>query len=237
MVLETAVIIAGGEGSRLAPLTSDRPKTLVEVSGKPILYWILQWLKKNGIKNIVLGVAYKKEKIYDYMKANKNFGFNTEFSEHTVEGGTAEAFRLAIANHVKDDTFLALNSDELTNLEVGRVHRTHSEKNDAIATLVLAPFYSKFSIVHFDESKTVTGFKYGSKIDGVYISNGIYVFSNDILKYMPESGSIEDTVFRKLAGTGKIRSYVMTDDEEWYSINTPKDIKEIEATKPKWLVD
>ncbi|MDE1854715.1 MAG: nucleotidyltransferase family protein [Candidatus Micrarchaeota archaeon] len=236
-MLKTAVIIAGGEGSRLAPLTVDRPKTLVEVNGKPILYWVLRWLKKGGIKNVVIGVAYKKDKIFDYMNANQNFGFNVKFSEHTLEGGTAQAFKLAITRHVKDDDFLAMNADELTNLDISKLYQTHREKEGTVATLSLAPFYSKFSVVTFDEDKTATGFTYGARVKDVFVSDGIYIFSSKILDYLPDTGSIETAVFHKLAGTGKIRVHQMADGEEWYSINTIKELKEVESMKPKWLMD
>src|SRR5437870_2588440 len=64
---KTAVIIAGGEGSRLKPLSNNKPKAMVVVNARPMLYWILRWLKFHGVKNVVLGVAYKKEKIISYL--------------------------------------------------------------------------------------------------------------------------------------------------------------------------
>ena len=99
--MKTAVIIAGGKSLRLLPLTSDKPKTLVEVMHKPILYWIVKWLKRYGVEHIVLAVSYKKEEIYKYMEANKNFGLTVDFSED-IGGGTAPAFKLAIERFVKD---------------------------------------------------------------------------------------------------------------------------------------
>ena len=67
-MLHTAVIIAGGEGSRLKPLSNNKPKAMVEINGRPMLYWALRWLKFHGVKNVVIGVAYKKGKILSAAK-------------------------------------------------------------------------------------------------------------------------------------------------------------------------
>ena len=83
-MLQTAVIIAGGEGSRLKPLSNNKPKAMVEINGHPMLYWTLRWLRFHGIKNVAIGVAYKKEKIISYMKANQNFGLNANSAGDTV---------------------------------------------------------------------------------------------------------------------------------------------------------
>ena len=66
--MKTAIVIAGGESTRLKPLTDNKPKTMIEVNNKPILYWIIKWLKRHKIKHLVLAVGYKKEKIYEFMK-------------------------------------------------------------------------------------------------------------------------------------------------------------------------
>ena len=74
MKVDTAVILAGGSGDRLKPLTNDLPKGMVEVYGKPLLQWIIEWLRDNKVTQIVLGVAHKKEKIINYFGDGKNFG-------------------------------------------------------------------------------------------------------------------------------------------------------------------
>ena len=71
--MKSAIIIAGGAGLRLMPLTQDVPKTLVDIGNHPILYWIVKWLKRHGIDHLVIGVAYKKEKIFDFIRQNAGF--------------------------------------------------------------------------------------------------------------------------------------------------------------------
>jgi len=231
--LNTAVIIAGGEGARLKPLTDDRPKALVEINGKPLLYWVIHWLKSYGIKHLVIGVAYKKEKIYEFMKHNNNFGLNVDFSEHTVDGGTAQGFKLAIKRFVKDENFLAMNGDELTNMDISKLWEKHNEKKPLI-TMAIAPFHCRFSVVEVNDGK-ISGFKYGHRLPNVPVSIGIYIFNQKVFDLIPEKGSIEDLVFAKIAKENKMLPYMLSGIEEWVSVNTIKDISDAEERIKNWF--
>ncbi|MFB3103329.1 MAG: NDP-sugar synthase, partial [Pseudomonadales bacterium] len=92
--LKTAIVLAGGLGVRLRPFTEEMPKAMVEVQGKPLLHWIILWLAKNDIERIVIGVAYKKEKIINWV-ASHTFGPKIEFSHHEIESGTGGGIRCA----------------------------------------------------------------------------------------------------------------------------------------------
>jgi NDP-sugar pyrophosphorylase family protein len=232
-MIQTAVIIAGGEGARLKPLTNDRPKAMVEISGKPMLYWIIHWLKSNGIKHLVIGVAYKKEKIIDYLKENKNFGLEVDISEHTLEGGTAQGFKLAISRFVKDEDFLGMNGDEITNLNFANFVKVHESKKPLV-TMALAPFHCRFSVVSVCKDGIISGFKYGYKLKDVPVSIGIYILNKKILDLIPDTGSIEDLVFAKLAPQKKMASYILSGNEGWISVNDIKNVKEAEEHLKSW---
>jgi len=232
-MIKTAVVIAGGEGSRLRPFTYNKPKTLIKIGGKPILQWIIELLKSYGIKHIILGVAYKKEKIYQFMKNNNNFGLKVDFSEHTVEGGTAQAFKFAIERFVTDSTFLGINGDELTNINIFKLVEKH-EMHKPLVTMALAPFHCRFSVVKFERDHKITEFEYGAKLRDIPISIGLYVFNHQILNHIPSRGSIEDLVFAKLAKEGKMRAYMLSAEEDWISINTMKDLNEAEGKIKAW---
>ncbi|HEV8289858.1 MAG TPA: glycosyltransferase [Candidatus Norongarragalinales archaeon] len=234
-MITTAVILAGGGGTRLKPFTEDNPKPMVLVAGRPLLYWVVQWLKKHGIKKIVLGVAWKKEKIIDYFRENGNFGCEVHFSEHTMEGGTAQGFRLAIERFVKtEENFVAMNGDELTSLDLHNMMNLHEEKIPAV-TMAVTPFYCKFSVVRVGDEGQVCGFTYGQKVPEAPVSIGIYVFNRKILPLIPQTGSIEDAVFKKLAESGEgIVAYPLREVEDWASVNTHKDITEAEAKLKEW---
>ncbi len=231
--METAVIIAGGQGIRLRPFTNDRPKTLVEINGKPMLWWIIRWLKENGIKHLVLGVAYRKEMIFDFMEKNDNFGMEVDYSEHTIGGGTAEAFKLAITRYVKDDDFIAMNSDELTNMRLKNLEDMHLKSN-ALLTLVAAPLRVNVSALGINKNNMVTLFEYGKRIDSIPVSTGIYAFNYQIVSYIPEEGSIEKTAFTRLVTENKVSAYRLQKDEDWITVNTEKDLSDAERVLSEW---
>jgi NDP-sugar pyrophosphorylase family protein len=200
----------------------DRPKAMVEICGKPILFWTLNWLKSHGIKKVVLGVAYKKEMIIDYIKKN-DFGIDIKISEHSVEGETGEGFRLAIERHVDDDNFIAMNGDELTNLDLGNMIESHINSN-FIATMAISPMKSPFGIVEL-YGDTIIGFKEKPLLVDKFVSAGIYVFDKRIKQFLPENGTIEKTTFPKLAEKNLIKAYKLSSNERWTTVNTIKDIK------------
>lgn len=220
--IKTAVVLAGGEGLRLRPLTSDKPKVMIPVAGKPILEWILQWLIANGISRIVVGVAYKKDVITEYVTRLK-LPATIEFSEHTVEGGTGEGFRLAIERFVQDDTFLAMNGDEITDIKISELESFH-RRCGGLATIAVANLRSPFGVVELHDDKIVQ-FKEKAPLDA-WVSTGIYAFNHGVLQHLPVRGSIEVETFPKLARLGKIAAY--RHKGFWGTLNTLKDLHELE---------
>jgi len=219
--VKTAVMLVGGASSRLQPYITDRPKAMVEVAGKPILFWTLNWLKSHGINKVVLGVAYKKEVIVDYVKEN-NFGLDIKISEHSVEGETGEGFRLAIERYIDDEDFVAMNGDELTNLNLDKLIESHIESG-AVATMAISPMRSPFGIVEL-YGDTIIGFKEKPLLTDKFVSAGVYVFNKKIKQFLPEKGTIERTTFPILAEKNLIRAYKLSSNERWATVNTIKDI-------------
>jgi mannose-1-phosphate guanylyltransferase len=220
--VNTAVVLVGGASTRMQPYVSDRPKAMVEVRGKPVIFWVLNWLKSHGIKKVVLGVAYKKDVIIDYLARN-DFGLEIKFSEHSVEGETGEGFRLAIERHVNDENFVAMNGDELTNLDLTRLIQTHINSG-SVATLAISPMRSPFGIVEL-YGDNIIGFKEKPLLTDKFVSAGIYVFNKKIKQYLPEKGTIEKMTFPILAEKNLIRAYKLDANERWATVNTIKDLK------------
>src|SRR5438445_11590280 len=115
---KTAVILSGGEGLRLRPITHDIPKGLVNVGGKPLLEWVVEWLQQNRVTDLVIGVAYLKEKIMRYFGNGGKLGVDIQYSVHTVEGGTSEGLRLVISCYVDSPSLLVLNGAQITDRRV-----------------------------------------------------------------------------------------------------------------------
>ncbi len=219
--IRTAVILVGGSGLRMRPFSEDMPKCMVPLQGKPLIYWILSWLKCNGFNHVVFGVAYRKEVIINYLRENPQ-GMKIDISEHTVEGETGEGFRLAISRFVTDDNFLAMNGDEFTNLDLERFEDTHF-KNKGVATIAVSPMKSPFGILELD-GNDIIGFKEKTLIENTLVSIGIYIFNREILKFLPTTGSIERVTFPELAKKRLLKACRLKSDEMWLTINSVKDL-------------
>jgi NDP-sugar pyrophosphorylase family protein len=220
--VKTAVLLAGGSGSRLYPLTNDRPKPMVNLLGKPILQWVIEWLKSNGVTNLVIGVAYCKESVMDHFKDGTDFGVKISYSVHSVEGETGEGFRLAISRYVADDLFVALNGDEITNFRLDGLIRYHL-KNDPVATIAVAHPRCPFGVISANGDGLVDSFLEKPLLDSLFTSIGIYLFSRRILDYLPKRDSVERATFPLLAKRGLLRAYPI--DGTWLTINTMKDLE------------
>jgi mannose-1-phosphate guanylyltransferase len=219
--ISTAVVLVGGAGLRMRPFTEDKPKCMVPINGKPLIHWTLSWLKSNGFRHVVLGVAYHKEVVIDYVKSNPQ-GLKVDFSEHTVEGETGEGFQLAISRFVKDEDFLAMNGDEITTLNLNRLEESHL-KNKPLATVTVAPMRSPFGVLEL-EGDDIVCFKEKPVIENVYVSIGLYMFNQKILDCIPIDGSVEKTVFPALVKKKAIKALRLEPDEVWLTINSLKDL-------------
>ena len=219
--VKTAVMLVGGAGLRLRPLTEDIPKCMISLQGKPLLYWTLSWLKQYGFKHVVLGVAYREEVIRKFVKENP-MGLEIDFSRHTVEGETGEGFRLAIQRYVSDDDFLAMNGDELTNLNLEKFAEFHLRQKP-IATIAVSPMNSPFGILEID-GDDIVGFNEKPVLEDKLVSTGIYMFNHRILDYLPMRESMEKTTFPILAKNKLLKAYRFGKSERWLTINSIKDL-------------
>jgi len=219
--IQTAVILVGGTGLRMRPLTEDVPKCMIQLHGKPLIHWTLAWLRSYGFKHIVLGVAYRKEVIINYIQKNP-VGIDVDFSEHTQEGETGEGFRLAIERYVNDKNFLAMNGDEITNLNLERLAEVHL-KHKPIVTIAVSPMQSPFGILEID-GNDIVGFKEKAILEDKLVSIGIYIFNHAILDYLPMRGAIEKTAFPLLARKKLLKAYKLSENEQWLTINSIKDL-------------
>jgi NDP-sugar pyrophosphorylase family protein len=222
--VKTAIILAGGAGLRLRPLTQDSPKAMINVSGKPLLQWMIEWLRVNDVRNIVVGVAYKKRKIIDYFKDGENLDVRIKYSTHTVKGGTSEGFKLAIQRHVRDEFFLAMNGDELVDIDVNKM-LTHHRKHGGVATVAVGHLRSPYGIVELDGTDVI-GFHEKPTLKSIHVSTGVYMFSHDVLRYLPNSGDIERTMFPKLSSMRKLKAY--PHNGFWATVNSLKDLEDVE---------
>jgi len=220
MALDTAVVLAGGPGDRLKPLTNNAPKPLVNVNGKPLLQWIIEWLRSNKVSNVIIGVAYMKEKVMEYFGDGAKFGVNISYSVHTVEGGTSEGFSRAISRFVDDDVFFAMNGDQIADLNLSKLANFH-QKHHPTATIAVTNPPCPFGILEVDEKFDIKGFSEKPRCPSFHCSTGIYVFDKEIKNYLPQNGDVEKTTFPILSKIGGLKAYPFSGF--FITINTLKD--------------
>lgn len=223
----TAVVLSGGEGIRLRPITKDLPKGLVKVGGKPLLQWVIEWLRTNGVTTIVMGVAYLKDRIIDYFGDGSRFGVSIQYSVHTVEGGTGEGFRLAIARHVREDMFFALNGDQITDIKLSSMLNRHVGSGSTATIAVVHPRLP-FGLVHVDRDGKCREFLEKPVLGDRYISTGVYVFDRRITKYLPSRGDIERSTFPRLSRLKGLAAY--RHPGSFITVNSLRELEEAEET-------
>jgi len=216
-----ALILAGGEGKRLRPLTNDKPKPLIEVGGKPIIEWQIEWMKRYGVDCFIISAGYMKERLIEYLGTGAKFRTEINFVVENEPLGTAGAIKNAIDILRKEEKFVVANGDIITNLDLGRL----ISANKTECTISLVPFKSPFGIVD-TEGEVVVGFREKPLIKDHWISAGIYVMSKSVFDYLPEKGSVELETFPKLAVERKIENLKFS-DVYWKSVDSFKDFDDV----------
>ena len=221
-----AAILAGGYGKRLRPLTSDRPKPLVEVAGKPIIVWQIEWLKSHGITEIVVLAGYLYTKLIEYLGNGSRFGVRIAYVVEEEPLGTAGA--LKNAEHIlrKEDYFIVVNGDIITNLDPLQLVKTVSERSEVIAAIAAVPLRSPYGILKIDEHGRIIDFVEKPVLREYWINAGVYAMRPDIFDYLPEKGDIEKTSFPRLARERRLVALRYM-DVFWRSIDTYKDVEEV----------
>ena len=220
-----ALILAGGRGKRLRPLTDKIPKSLIPINKKPLIQYTINYLKKFGINEIIICAGYKSTQIQNFLKKKKNFGCKIEYSIEKSPLGTAGAIRNAIKN-LSDESFLVINGDVITNIDLKKILK----KPNTIAANELK---TKFGTMKIKNNK-ILKFNEKTDVENVWMNPGLYHLSIDILKILPHKGSLEAEIFPKLAKKKSLHT-VKFKNVLWHSIDSFKDIelssKEINSKK------
>jgi mannose-1-phosphate guanylyltransferase len=215
-----SVILAGGFGKRLKPLTDTRPKPMIEVLNIPIIEWQIRWLRRFGIKDFVICAGYMKEMIVDHVGNGTRFDSQIEYSFEEKALGTGGALLNAKELLSNQSSFLVLNGDVLTELDPNNLLNTTYSN-----VLAVVPLRSPFGVVDVDENSQVRGFIEKPEISDKWINAGLYLFNEEVFSYLPVEGNIEVTALPGLAKEGRLRA-VRYRNVFWRSIDSHKDIEE-----------
>ncbi|MBS3133296.1 NTP transferase domain-containing protein [Candidatus Woesearchaeota archaeon] len=219
-VPKTALILAGGAGTRLQPITFEVPKPLLTVHDKTLLEHLFDLFKKYGIKNVILSIGYKGDKIREAIGNGKKFGVNVSYVEETKPLGTAGPLRLAKV--FLDDTFIVSNADELKELDLMDMYLFHKE-NKATATIALASVddTSAYGAARLQGNRILEFVEKPKKENSPsnLINSGIYIFEPEIIDYIAEGfAMLEKDVFPRLAREGKLYGYPFSG--QWFNTGT-----------------
>ncbi len=221
-----ALIVAGGEGERLRPLTSERPKPMIQVADKPILEHQIRWLVGEGVSDVILLCGYKAEVIQEHFGDGSRFGLRVQYSLEQEPLGRGGALKLGARLLPPDEELaLGLNGDILTNQPLTPLLRYHRQKG-ATATVMLTRLRSPYGITRGDRAGHITAFEEKPLLPH-WINAGVYVLTADFFRRLPDRGDHERTTFPELAAEGKLFGYHSR--AYWRSIDTFKDLTEAAA--------
>jgi mannose-1-phosphate guanylyltransferase/phosphomannomutase len=182
-----AVVMAGGEGTRLRPLTSNQPKPMVPIVGKPCMEHILELLRHHGFEDVIVTVAFLPQAIRSYFGSGESLGIDVSYSVEESPLGTAGSVRLATAR--LDDTFLVISGDALCDVDLTRLVAFHRERKASVTIgLKSVPNPLDFGIVVTDEEGRVERFLEKPSWGQVFsdtINTGIYVLEPEVLRHVP----------------------------------------------------
>ena len=228
---EKAVILVGGKGTRLRPITYKIPKCMMEIQGKTVTEHLFDLLKKYGIRDVILSVGYMKEKVKDFYEDGSKFGVNITYVEENEPLGTAGPLKLA-REHL-NDSFIVTNGDELKNLNIPRMFRLHKRK-DALATIALTTVTdpSQYGVARLSGSRILEFVEKPKAEDAPsnLINAGFYIMEPEVIDMIPDGFSmLEKDVFPKLAKQGRLRGFPFAG--QWFDIGN---LERYEIAKKKW---
>jgi mannose-1-phosphate guanylyltransferase len=218
-----AVILVGGEGTRLRPLTSTVPKPVVPLVDRPFIAYMLEWLGRHGVDDVVMSCGFLATAVRNVLGDGSQYGLRLRFIEKPEPRGTAGA--LKYAEDLLDDRFLMLNGDVLTDIDLTAQIAQH-DASGATGTLALVAVDDPtgYGLVRLDDDHAVLEFvekPSADQIDTKLISAGAYVLEHSVLDLIPpdRNVSIEREVWPQLVGAGL---YGFAADAYWLDIGTPE---------------
>jgi NDP-sugar pyrophosphorylase family protein len=222
-----AIVLAGGRGTRLSSVVSDRPKVLADVGGRPFIAYLLDLLAGTGVRRAVLSVGYMADLIEERI-GTRHGSMEIVYSREKQPLGTGGGVRLA-AQVVTSDPVITLNGDSYCHLDVASLVRFHAEQcSRGTLSLLHVSDTSRYGRVKLDDSRRVIGFQEKMTGESEYISAGFYILSRELLQSIPlgRPVSLEHDVFPSWVGRGL---YGFACTGPFLDIGTPNSYAQAEA--------
>jgi NDP-sugar pyrophosphorylase family protein len=226
-----AIVLAGGKAERLGDASGGRPKSLVEIAGRPLLAYQVGILKRAGVKRVIVSCATDEGE--RFTSALAGLGVEIVPAAEPERLGRGGGLRFASRFLEEPPPVFGLNGDELLDIDLMQLLALH-RKHKAAATITVAPLLSQFGIVEIEED-LVRGFTEAPRLPH-WVNTGVYVLDAEALDRLPEQGDHETTLFPELAAEGKLRAF--RHEGLWLTVNTPKDLRRAAdhvGANPQWL--
>jgi NDP-sugar pyrophosphorylase family protein len=220
--LGKALILCGGKGTRLRPITYEIPKPLVPVHGRPLITHIFDLLKKYDICEVILSIGHMKEKIKEEIGDGSKFGMNITFLEEKKPLGTAGPLRLA--KGMLNSSFVVSNGDELKNINIIDMYETH-KKNNALATIALTTVEdpSVYGVARLDGNRIIEFVEKPKREEtpSNLINAGFYIIEPEVIEMIPKGFCmLEKEIFPKLAKLGRLFGFPFSG--QWFDTGNMK---------------
>jgi NDP-sugar pyrophosphorylase family protein len=227
-----AIILAGGRAERLGDAAGGRPKSLVDVAGKPLAAYQVGRLARTGVTRVIFACAAGQGELF--VSELSGIGPEIVVAEERERLGRGGGIRFAAQQRREYGDVLALNGDELVDVDFSALLDAH-RAGGGLATIAVARPKSQFGLVDVGDDDVVRGFEEAGRVP-YWVNCGNYVLSEEALARFPERGDHESSTFPELAAEGQLRAY--RHDGLWLTVNTPKELRvaqEHVAAHPEWL--
>jgi len=227
-----AIILAGGKAERLGDAAGGRPKSLVDVAGRPLVAYQVARLARAGVERVIMSCAGGQGELFERELAG--LGAEIAVAEEPERLGRGGGIKFAARERRGAGDLYALNGDELVDVDFGALLERH-RKAGGSATVSVARPKSPFGVVDLGEGDVVEGFSEGGRIP-YWVNCGIYVLSEEAIERFPDRGDHETTTFPELVAERRLHAY--RHEGLWLTVNTPMELRtagEHVAAHPEWL--
>lgn len=252
------VILAGGIGSRLSEETDLKPKPMVEIGGKPILWHIMKLFSHYGFNDFIICLGYRgyliKEYFHNYFIHSSNLFIDVKKNKFTPINSKPEPWKITlidtgldtmtggrikrIEKYIDNSTFMLTYGDGISDINLKKLLQFH-KKNSQFATVTAIQPYEKYGALNLDNNSTVLSFREKPKNDELWINGGFFILEPGIFKYIKGDTSVwEKEPLEKLASQKKLKAYKHSGF--WRCMDTYRDKLELEklwqSGKPAWKI-
>jgi len=227
-----AIILAGGKAERLGDAAGGRPKSLVDVAGRPLVSYQVARLARAGVGRVIIACAAGQGSLFE--SELHGLGAKIAVAEEPERLGRGGGIKFAARDRREHGNVYALNGDELVDVDFRALLARHGQAGGA-ATVAVARPKSPFGVVDLGDGDVVEGFSEGGRIP-YWVNCGIYVLSEEAIERFPERGDHETTTFPELVTERQL--FAHRHEGLWLTVNTPKELRtaaEHVAAHPDWL--